>query len=118
MFAAVCKQGGEGIISKKASAAYSGTRTRNWLKIKCIQRQEFVIVGWSESDKRLGFRSLLLAAKEKGELTYVGKVGTGFSGKLIEQLMDQMRRLEIDKAPVEVPRAARRAPLNKVKLVA
>ena len=61
----VCKQGGEGIISKKASAPYSGTRTRNWLKIKCIQRQEFVIVGWSESDKRRGFRSLLLA-RERG----------------------------------------------------
>src|SRR5574338_485681 len=86
MFSAVCKQGGEGIISKKASAAYSGTRTRNWLKIKCIQRQEFVIVGWSESDKRRGFRSLLLAAKEKGKLTYVGKVGTGFNIKLIEEL--------------------------------
>ena len=65
LFREVCKMGGEGIVSKKASAPYSGTRTRNWLKIKCIQRQEFVIVGWSESDKRLGFRSLLLAAKEK-----------------------------------------------------
>ena len=54
------RQGGEGIISKKADAPYRGTRTRNWLKIKCIQRQEFVIVGWSESDKRRGFRSLLL----------------------------------------------------------
>ena len=63
----MCEQGGEGIVSKKASAPYSGTRTRNWLKIKCIQRQEFVIVGWSESDKRIGFRSLLLAAKEKGQ---------------------------------------------------
>ena len=48
----MCKQGGEGIVSKKADAPYRGTRTRNWLKIKCIQRQEFVIVGWSESDKR------------------------------------------------------------------
>ena len=51
MFDAVCKQGGEGIISKKASATYSGTRTRNWLKIKCIQRQESVIIGWSKATK-------------------------------------------------------------------
>ena len=108
MFAAVCKQGGEGIISKKASAAYSGTRTRNWLKIKCIQRQEFVIVGWSESDKRRGFRSLLLAAKDGRKLTYVGKVGTGFNIKLIEELSERMRPLEIDKAPVEVPRPDRK----------
>ena len=108
LFREVCKMGGEGIVSKKASAPYSGTRTRNWLKVKCTQRQEFVIVGWSESDKRLGFRSLLLAAKEKGKLTYVGKVGTGFNGKLIQELMERMKPLEIDKAPVEVPRADRK----------
>ena len=100
--------GGEGIISKKASATYSGTRTRNWLKIKCIQRQEFVIVGWSESDKRRGFRSLLLAAKKGGKLTYAGKVGTGFNAKLIEELMERMKPLATDKAPVEVPRAERK----------
>ena len=108
MFEAVCKQGGEGIISKKASATYSGTRTRNWLKIKCIQRQEFVIVGWSESDKRRGFRSLLLAARDGGKLTYSGKVGTGFNAKLIEELMERMQPLAVDKAPVEVPRADRK----------
>ena len=108
MFEAVCKTGGEGIISKKASATYSGTRTRNWLKIKCIQRQEFVIVGWSESDKRRGFRSLLLAAKKGRTLTYVGKVGTGFSASLIEELMARMEPLSTDEAPVEVPRADRK----------
>src|SRR4051794_38922982 len=108
LFAEVCKQRGEGIISKKADAPYRGTRTRCWLKIKCIQRQEFVIVGWSESDKRLGFRSLLLAARDHGKLTYVGKVGTGFSGKLIEEMMSRMKPLETDTAPVEVPRPDRR----------
>jgi bifunctional non-homologous end joining protein LigD len=108
MFEAVCKQGGEGIISKKASATYSGTRTRNWLKIKCIQRQEFVIVGWSESDKRRGFRSLLLAAKDGRKLTYSGKVGTGFNAQLIEDLMERMEPLAVDQAPVEVPRADRK----------
>jgi len=108
MFREVCKLGGEGIVSKKASATYVGARTRNWLKVKCIQRQEFVIVGWSESDKRIGFRSLLLAAKEKGKLTYVGKVGTGFNAKLIDELMERMEPLAVDKAPVEVPRADRK----------
>jgi bifunctional non-homologous end joining protein LigD len=108
LFEQVCKENGEGIVSKKANAPYKGTRTRCWLKVKCIQRQELVIVGWSESDKRIGFRSLLLAAREHGKLTYVGKVGTGFSGKLIEEMMDRMRPLETDKAPVEVPRADRK----------
>ena len=108
LFREVCKQGGEGIVAKKASCPYRGARTRNWLKIKCIERQEFVIVGWSESDKRIGFRSLLLAAKEKRKLTYVGKVGTGFNAKLIEELMERMEPLAVDKAPVEVPRADRK----------
>src|SRR6476620_8678510 len=119
MFNAMCQQGGEGIVSKKANAPYSSARSRNWLKIKCIQRQEFVIVGWSESDKRIGFRSLLLAAKDPGKLTYVGKVGTGFNGRLIQELMDRMRPLEVDKAPVEVPRPDRKgAHFLKPELVA
>jgi bifunctional non-homologous end joining protein LigD len=109
LFDAVCKQKGEGIISKKASAPYRGTRSRCWLKVKCIQRQEFVIIGWAESDKRRGFRSLLLAARDGKTLSYVGKVGTGFSGALIEEMMERMRPLEMDKAPVEVPRADRKA---------
>jgi bifunctional non-homologous end joining protein LigD len=108
MFREVCKMGGEGIVSKRASAPYRGTRSRDWLKIKCIQRQEFVIVGWSESDKRIGFRSLLLAAKERGRLTYVGKVGTGFNAKLMGELMDRMEPLAVDKPAVEVPRADRK----------
>ncbi len=109
LFEAVCKQKGEGIISKKASAPYRGARSRCWLKVKCIQRQEFVIVGWSESDKRRGFRSLLLAARDGKKLSYVGKVGTGFSAALIKEMMDRMRPLEVDAAPVEVPRADRKA---------
>ena len=108
MFNAMCEQGGEGIVSKLAKAPYKGTRSRNWLKVKCVQRQEFVIVGWSESDRRIGFRSLLLAARDGKTLTYVGKVGTGFNAKLMGELMDRMRPLAIDKAPVEVPRADRK----------
>jgi len=119
MFAEVCKMGGEGVVSKLASAPYKGIRTRNWLKTKCIQRQEFVIIGWSESDKRIGFRSLLLAAKEGGKLSYVGKVGTGFNAKLMGELMDRMEPLATDKASVEVPRADRKgAHWIRPKLVA
>ena len=108
LFNAICAEGGEGIISKKASAPYRGTRTRCWLKVKCIQRQEFVIVGWSESDKRRGFRSLLLGLREGGKMTYAGKVGTGFNTKMIESLMETMAPLEVDKAALDVPRADRK----------
>jgi bifunctional non-homologous end joining protein LigD len=108
LFDAICKEGGEGIISKKASAPYSGTRSRNWLKIKCIQRQEFIIVGWQESDKRRGFRSLHLAVRETGKLRYVGKVGTGFNTQMIDDMSDTMRPLEVDSPPLDVPRSVRR----------
>ena len=108
LFDAICAEGGEGIISKKASAAYRGERSKNWLKVKCIQRQEFVIIGWQASDKRRGFRSLHLAAREGRKLTYAGKVGTGFNTRLIEELSERMRPLAVDDPAVEIPRAARR----------
>jgi bifunctional non-homologous end joining protein LigD len=101
LFDAICAEGGEGIISKKASAPYSGSRSRNWLKVKCIQRQEFIIVGWQESDKLRGFKSLHLAVREGGELRYVGKVGTGFDTRLLESISERM-------AALDVPRTARR----------
>ncbi len=106
---AVCKDGGEGVMAKKATAPYRGTRTRNWLKVKCIDRQEFVVVGWSDSDKvRRGFRSLLLATRDKGKLRYAGKVGTGFGMKTMGELLERMKPLEIDKPAVDVPRTERK----------
>ncbi len=104
LFEAICKEGGEGIIAKKASAPYTGARAKNWLKVKCTNRQEFVIIGWQESDKRRGFRALHLAAREGKKLTYAGKVGTGFDTKLLESLSETMAPLEVKEAPVTVPR--------------
>ena len=104
LFDAICKEGGEGIIAKKASAPYRGARGKNWLKVKCIQRQEFVIVGWQASDKRRGFRSLHLAVRDGKKLTYAGKVGTGFNAASIESLSETMKPLAVDKPPLDVPR--------------
>ncbi|MCF2515739.1 DNA ligase D [Sphingomonas sp. G124] len=108
LFEAICKEGGEGIISKKAKAPYRGQRGRNWLKVKCTQRQEFVIVGWQESEKRHGFRSLHLAVRDGRTLKYAGKVGTGFNTKMIHDLAGRMKPLEVEEPPVVVPRAALR----------
>ena len=108
LFDAICKEGGEGIIAKKAKAPYRGARAKNWLKVKCIPRQEFVIVGWQASDKRRGFRSLHLAVRDGGKLTYAGKVGTGFDTALIESLSETMAPLKIDKPALDVPRTALR----------
>jgi bifunctional non-homologous end joining protein LigD len=109
LFNAICAEGGEGIISKKAGAPYRGARTRCWLKVKCIQRQEFVVVGWSQSERRRGFRSLLLGLRDGRKLTYAGKVGTGFNARMIDELMERMKPLEVTKAPLDVPRADRKA---------
>ena len=107
LFESLCAQGLEGVISKRADAPYRiGRRTQSWLKIKCIHRQEFVIVGWTPSDKGRGFRSLLLGLHEDGALRYAGKAGTGFDAKTIDLLMDKMRSLESNTPTVTAPRAA------------
>ena len=108
LFDAICKEGGEGIIAKRANATYRGSRGKSWLKVKCIQRQEFVIVGWQASDKRRGFRSLHLGVCDGRKLVYAGKVGTGFDTKMLEDMSATMLALEIDKPALEIPRAAMR----------
>ncbi|HEX7753143.1 MAG TPA: DNA ligase D [Novosphingobium sp.] len=120
LFAAMCKAGQEGVISKRADAGYVGRRTRNWLKVKCVLRQEFVLLGWTKSSARgRPFRSLLLGQHEGGKLAYKGKVGTGFGGELIGELATKMAALATDKPAAEVPRTeARGASWIKPKLVA
>jgi bifunctional non-homologous end joining protein LigD len=120
LYRAMCEAGQEGIISKKADAPYRHARTRNWLKIKCTRRQEFVIVGWSESDKKgRGFRALLLGLNEGGRLRYAGKVGTGFSQAVQHDLRARLDTLASEKAAAPVPRAeARGAHWVKPSLVA
>ncbi|QYX56792.1 DNA ligase D [Roseovarius sp. SCSIO 43702] len=87
VFAAACKEGAEGIISKRVDAPYRGKRGKAWVKVKCSRRQEFVIVGYSPSDKKTRpFASLLMATHEDGELRYKGRVGTGFSEEAMETL--------------------------------
>ncbi|WP_260929181.1 DNA ligase D [Novosphingobium sp. 9] len=114
-----CDVGLEGVISKRADARYSGSRSGNWMKTKCIRRQEFVIVGFTPSDKQRGFRSLLLAVNEDGQLRYAGKVGTGFADEEITRLMEIMAPLARNEPTVEAPRAAvRGARWIEPKLVA
>ncbi|MFA7586358.1 MAG: DNA ligase D [Novosphingobium sp.] len=114
-----CGAGLEGVISKRADARYAGARSGTWTKTKCIRRQEFVIVGWLPSEKRRGFRSLLLGVNENGALRYAGKAGTGFTDDEIERLTEIMAALERQTATVEAPRTAvRGARWIEPKLVA
>ena len=74
-----CELGLEGIIAKHGDRPYRSGRTGDWVKIKCIQSDSFVIVGYVPSTAVPGaIARLLLAAERDGELVYVGSVGTGF----------------------------------------
>ena len=106
LFETLCREGYEGIVSKRADAPYRGKRTQAWLKVKCTRRQEFVIVGWTASDKSRGFRSLLLGVHEGGTLRYAGKVGTGFSQDLMNDLRSKLDKLARKTPTVAAPRAA------------
>ncbi|UYQ73886.1 DNA ligase D [Pelagibacterium flavum] len=106
VFSAICEAGHEGIIAKRETAPYRSGRGKSWLKVKCTLRQEFVIVGWSPSEKRRGvFASLLLATQEDGKLVYRGRVGTGFSDDLRSNLQAMLEKDARKTAPLSgVPR--------------
>ncbi|WP_267394244.1 MULTISPECIES: DNA ligase D [unclassified Sphingomonas] len=105
LFETMCREGLEGVVSKQADAPYRGRRTKAWLKAKCTRRQEFVIVGWTPSDKNRGFKSLLLGVHEAGVLRYAGKVGTGFGAALMDEIGDKLAALAQAEPTVKAPRA-------------
>ena len=120
LYMQMCKAGQEGIIAKRIDAPYRHSRTKNWVKVKCIQRQEFIVVGWSESSaKARPFSSLLLATKEGDTMFYRGKVGTGFNGDDLGRLARKLDRLERKTPPLDIDKShARRAHWVTPKLVA
>jgi bifunctional non-homologous end joining protein LigD len=100
---AVCARGLEGIMAKRADSRYTGARTRDWLKIKCQRRQEFVIGGYTKPrGSRARFGALHLGVYDKGRLVYVGKVGTGFDARTLESVYAALRLLERPTSPFDV----------------
>lgn len=100
--AAMCKAGGEGIVSKRVDAPYSGKRSKAWIKAKCVHEAEFVVGGWSPSDKKgRAFSSLLLGSYEDGKFVYRGRVGTGFDDEDLEALGAELKRLDRKTAPFD-----------------
>ncbi len=86
-----CEHGLEGIISKEANGRYRSARSRQWLKIKCNRRQEFVVAGFTAgAGSRQGFGALLLGFYEGGRLMYAGKVGTGFDTQTLNSLRKEL----------------------------
>lgn len=108
LWAAACRNGVEGILSKRVDAPYRPGRSSAWRKVKCEARQEFVVIGFTPSRAPgRAFSSLLLGVHDDdGTLRYVGKVGTGFAARDFASLSAQLAPLARERAAVPVPAAA------------
>lgn len=98
------KIGLEGMIAKrKDSLYYVGKRTSDWLKIKNVQGQEAIILGYTEpKGSRSYFGSLLLGLKKRGKLVYIGNVGTGFTERSLKELHQKLKPLVRKTSPLDV----------------
>jgi len=119
---AACRQNLEGIVGKRADSPYTGARNGDWIKLKCARRQEFVVGGYTTSEKRgSGVSSLLLGVCEDGELVYAGRAGTGFGGadrEALEAKFEGLRRTEPPFRDAPRPRAGERIAWLEPELVA
>ncbi|MGO4133231.1 non-homologous end-joining DNA ligase [Rhizobium brockwellii] len=117
LLASACEHGLEGIIAKRRSVPYTSGRLGDWVKIKCVQRDSFVIVGYERSTvARAGIGRLLLAARKGKKLVYVGGVGTGFNERNAYELREQLDGLITSTPAAAVDRKG--AIFVKPKLVA
>ena len=79
-----------------------GRRSRAWIKIKCIHKQEFVVGGFTPPEgSRSHFGALLVGYYDKGKLRFAGKVGTGFNGALLKSLHRKMQALARESCPFD-----------------
>jgi len=92
-----CRLDLEGIISKRLSSPYRSGRSDDWVKSKCRQEQEVVIAGWATTGN--AFRSLIAGVYREGKLEHVGRIGTGFSRKTVEQIMPRLKAIETAQSP-------------------
>lgn len=102
LLASACAIGIEGIVGKRLGSSYVGERDGSWIKLKCQQRQEFVVLGFTRSSAGIG--SLLIGLHDDaGQLQYAGRVRSGFTGRELERLMDRLRPLIRTTPPLQAP---------------
>jgi len=121
VFQKACEMHLEGIVSKRAASTYSSGRGVDWLKVKCVHEQEFVIGGFTlPSNGSHGVGALLLGYYAGKKLIYAGRTGTGFTQKTHRVLRDQLEKMRTTETSFERPPAeARRGAIwVKPKLVA
>jgi DNA ligase D-like protein (predicted ligase) len=93
-FADACRSGWEGLIAKRADAPYVAGRSKDWLKLKCVWEQEFVVGGYTDpAGSRSDFGALLVGYYDQGNLRYAGKVGTGYTNAILHDLGARLRQL-------------------------
>lgn len=103
LYDSACAMSLEGLIGKRADSPYRSERNTDWIKLKCLQRQEFVIVGYTEPrGQRSRFGALLLGVfgADGKELIYCGKVGTGFNQRKLEDIHGRLRKLHRKTSPL------------------
>jgi bifunctional non-homologous end joining protein LigD len=99
-----CERGWEGLIAKRADSSYSGGRSSDWLKFKCVRDQEFVVGGFTDPQRsRVGFGALLVGYHDNGRLRYAGKVGTGYDTATLRSLRDRMEAMSRPTSPFTDP---------------
>jgi bifunctional non-homologous end joining protein LigD len=110
VLARACTRGLEGIVSKRREEPYRAGRGHSWVKTKCVMRQEFVIGGFTDSDKSPDFGALLLGVHDvAGRRQYAGRVGTGFTAQSRKVLRSRLIALERKDAPFPSPPTGRDA---------
>jgi DNA ligase D-like protein (predicted ligase) len=101
-----CRLGLEGLIGKRRGSRYSGERGPDWIKLKCHNRQEFIILGYTRA--AAGIKSLLIGLHDDdGQLVYAGRVRSGLSGRQLEQLRVRLASLTRMHSPLAAPPALR-----------
>jgi DNA ligase D-like protein (predicted ligase) len=100
--AQACARGWEGLIAKRADSAYVHRRSRNWLKFKCVHRQEFVIGGYTDAQgERIGFGAILIGYYDDDALRYAGKVGTGYDDETLRALTKTFKARRRSSSPFD-----------------
>jgi bifunctional non-homologous end joining protein LigD len=118
LFHEACRRDQEGIIGKQSQSSYVSKRSRNWVKIKCVNEQEFVIGGFTDPQgSREGLGALLVGYYEPDgkTLVYAGKVGTGFNHEMLLDLRRRLKRLEQHQSPFQKGGLPRSSGIHWVK---
>jgi bifunctional non-homologous end joining protein LigD len=118
LYKQACQLRLEGIISKQRNSVYTGARSDDWLKVKCLNTEEFIIIGYTEPQRsRVAFGALLVGYyTPEGEIRYAGKVGTGYSREFLIDFQKRLAKIEQANPTAALPKGTyMRAKVHWVK---